>query len=117
MNFRISVVSWTGLATWCAEGGAQSTALSIPSFLVVSSASSCGKTGKPDDAAINTDIEAKMFSEPGTKAATVEAWSQGGEVTLIGQVLDDSARLAAYKIASQAKGVAKVNDQVTVPTA
>ena len=75
---------------------------------------SCGKFGKPDDAAITTDIKAKMFSEPSLKSASVDASSRGGEVTLTGQVADDSARLAAYKIASEAKGVIKVNDQMTV---
>src|SRR4029434_5575521 len=48
------------------------------------------------------------------KAANVDVSSRGGEVTLTGQVPDDSARLAAYKIASEAKGVGKVNDQMTV---
>ena len=75
---------------------------------------SCGKMGKPDDAVITTDIKAKMFSEPSLKSATVDVSSRGGEVTLTGQVPDDSARLAAYKIASEAKGVTKVNDQMTV---
>ena len=78
---------------------------------------SCGKLGKPDDAAIATDIKARMFSEPGLKAANVDVTSRGGEVTLTGQVPDDSARLAAYKIASEAKGVTKVNDQMTVQAA
>jgi BON domain len=75
---------------------------------------SCGKIGKPDDAAITTDIKAKMFSEPSLKSASVDVSSRGGEVTLSGQVPDDSARLTAYKIASEAKGVSKVNDQMTV---
>jgi len=74
---------------------------------------SCNEA-KPNDAAITTDIKAKMFSEPSLKAASVDVSSRGGEVTLMGQVPDDSARLAAYKIASEAKGVTKVNDQMTV---
>jgi len=82
--------------------------------VILGGVSSCGKMGKPDDAAITTDIKAKMFSEPALKAANVDVSSRGGEVTLSGQVPDDSARLAAYKIASEAKGVGKVNDQMTV---
>jgi BON domain len=78
---------------------------------------SCNKLGKPDDAAITTDIKAKMFSDPSLKAANVEVSTHGGEVTLSGQVPDDSARLAAYKIASESKGVSKVNDQMSVPSA
>jgi hypothetical protein len=75
---------------------------------------SCGKMGKPDDAAITTGIKARMFSEPSLKSATVDVSSRGGEVTLSGQVPNDSARLAAYKIAREATGVSKVNDQMTV---
>jgi hypothetical protein len=91
----------------------------VPTLLLVAvlagaSVSSCNKVGRPDDAAITTDIKAKMFSEPSLKAATVDVSSRGGEVTLTGQLPDDSARLAAYKIASEAKGVTKVNDQMTV---
>jgi hypothetical protein len=78
---------------------------------------SCNKLGKPDDAAITTDIKAKMFSDPSLKAANVEVSAHGGEVTLSGQVPDDSARLAAYKIASESKGVSKVNDQMSVQSA
>lgn len=88
--------------------------LTLLAVVVVGAASSCGKMGKPDDARITTDIKAKMFSEPSLKAANVDVSSRGGEVTLSGQVPDYSARLAAYKIASEAKGVTKVNDQMTV---
>jgi hypothetical protein len=82
--------------------------------LVAAAVSSCGRMGRPDDTTITTDIKARMFSEPALKAASVDVSSRGGEVTLTGQVADDSARLAAYKIASEAKGVTKVNDQMTV---
>src|SRR5882724_5995373 len=85
--------------------------------LVLLFAVSCNKLGKPDDAAITTDIKAKMFSDPSLKAANVEVSAHGGEVTLAGQVPDDSARLAAYKIASESKGVSKVNDQMSVVSA
>src|SRR5262249_50246298 len=88
--------------------------LLLVNLLVLISVVSCGRVGRPDDAAITTDIKAKMFSEPALKAANVDVSSHGGQVTLTGQVADDSARLAAYKIASEAKGVTKVNDQMTV---
>jgi hypothetical protein len=84
---------------------------------VLSFAVSCNRLGKPDDAAITTDIKAKMFSDPSLKAANVEVSVHGGEVTLSGQVPDDTARLAAYKIASESKGVSRVNDQMSVQTA
>src|SRR2546421_12695114 len=78
---------------------------------------SCSRIGKPSDDAITRDIKAKMFSEPALKAATVDVVSKQGEVTLTGQVPDDAARLAAYKIASETKGVSRVNDQMSVATA
>lgn len=89
-------------------------ALLLGSLLLV--APGC-KFGKPDDAAITTDIKAKMFSEPTLKSASVDVSSKDGVVTLTGKVPDDSARLAAYKIATEEKGVTKVNDQMTVQTA
>src|SRR6266550_9290240 len=78
---------------------------------------SCSRIGAPGDDAITTDIKAKMFSEPALKAATVDVVSKQGEVTLTGQVPDDAARLAAYKIASETKGVSRVNDQMSVAAA
>jgi len=85
--------------------------------LLLTMSVSCSRIGKPSDDAIATDIKAKMFSEPGLKAATVDVVSKQGEVTLTGQVPDDGARLAAYKIASETKGVTRVNDQMSVATA
>jgi hypothetical protein len=55
-----------------------------------------------------------MFSEPALKAATVDVVSKHREVTLTGQVPNDGARLAAYKIATETKGVSRVNDQLSV---
>ena len=86
-------------------------------LLVLTFSVSCSRLGAPSDDAIATDIKAKMFSEPSLKSASVDVSSKGGVVTLSGQVPDDAARLAAYKIATQAKGVAKVNDQMSVVTA
>jgi hypothetical protein len=86
-------------------------------LLVLCFSASCSRIGAPSDDAIATDIKAKMFSEPALKSAAVDVSSKGGEVTLTGQVPDDAARLAAYKIATQAKGVTKVNDQLSVVTA
>jgi hypothetical protein len=86
-------------------------------LLVLCFSVSCSRIGAPSDDAIATDIKAKMFSEPALKSAAVDVSSKGGEVTLTGQVPDDAARLAAYKIATQAKGVTKVNDQLSVVTA
>src|SRR5438094_1790686 len=85
--------------------------------LMLTMSVSCSRIGKPSDDAITTDIKAKMFSDPTLKIATVDVVSKQGEVTLTGQVPDDAARLAAYKIASETKGVSRVNDQMSVATA
>jgi hypothetical protein len=86
-------------------------------MLALTMSVSCSRIGKPSDEAITTDIKAKMFSEPALKTATVDVVSNHGEVTLTGQVPDDAARLAAYKIASETKGVSRVNDQMSVAAA
>ncbi len=85
--------------------------------LMLAMSVSCSRIGAPSDDAITTDIKAKMFSEPALKIATVDVASKHGEVTLTGQVPDDAARLAAYKIASETKGVSRVNDQLSVAAA
>ena len=86
-------------------------------FVALSLSISCSRFGKRADDAITTDIKAKMFSEPSLKSANVDITSKGGVVTLSGQVPDDAARLAAYKIAASTNGVTKVNDQMSVTTA
>jgi len=86
-------------------------------LLAVSFAASCSRLRAPNDDAITTDIKAKMFSEPMLKNASVDVATHGGVVTLTGQAPDDSAHLAAFKIATQEKGVSKVNDQISVAIA
>src|SRR5258708_13425101 len=78
---------------------------------------SCSRIGAPSDDAITTDIKAKMFSEPALKTATVDVVSKNGEVTLTGQVPNDAARLAAYKIATETNGVSRGNDQMSIAVA
>lgn len=80
--------------------------------LVIALAAGCNK--KPDDAGIVTQIQSQMFSEPQLKGTSLQVASHNGEVTLSGTVPSDAAHLEAYKIASQAPGVSKVDDQVTV---
>lgn len=70
---------------------------------------------KPTNDSIATDIKAKMFSDPLLKSSTVNVSVKDGTVTLSGQLSDDAARLAAERIAADAKGVSKVIDQTTVP--
>ncbi len=78
-------------------------------------ATGCAK--KADDAAIVTNIQAQMFSDPQLRGADLKVTSAQGEVTLSGTVPSDTARLDAYKLASQTPGVVKVNDQMNVGSA
>jgi BON domain-containing protein len=83
--------------------------------LAVALAAGCAK--KPDDAAIVTNIQSQMFSDQQLKDANVQVSSNKGEVTLSGTVTTDAAHLDAYKIASEAPGVSKVDDQIVVQSA
>src|SRR5260370_38487850 len=70
-----------------------------------------------NDAAITTNIKAKMFSDPQLKTATLDVSAKNGVVTLTGQVPDDSARSQAFKLANATPRVTKENDQMTGATA
>lgn len=83
--------------------------------LAVSFAVACSR--RADDTAIVTSIQSQMFSDEAFKGASLHVISDNGEVTLTGSVPTVSARLDAYKIASQTRGVTKVNDQMTVQEA
>jgi hypothetical protein len=71
---------------------------------------------QPTDEAITTQIKAKMFSEPGLKAASLNVTAKNGIVTLSGELPDETARLEARTIASQTPGVKQVIDSTTVPS-
>jgi hypothetical protein len=81
---------------------------------VVGLGRSCNKLGKPNDDAITTAIQAKMYSEPLLKASSIAVVTKDGIVTLTGQVPDDAARLAAERISSQTDGVKQVIDSTTM---
>jgi hypothetical protein len=75
---------------------------------------SCNRLLKPTDDAISTGIKSRMFSDPALKSSSVEVSSNGGVVTLTGQVPDQATRQAADNIASAENGVKQVIDQLTV---
>jgi hypothetical protein len=84
-------------------------------ILALALAGGCAR--KPDDAALVTNIKSQVFSDRLLKDADLRVSSNKGEVTLSGTVPNDAARQEAYKIALQAPGVVKVNDQMTVEAA
>ncbi len=93
----------------------RSNTLLLVAVLAMAFVSACNAA--PNDAAIATDIKAKMFSDPQLKDSNLQVTVTKGQVTLVGSVPSDGARLAAYKLANEEKGVGKVNDQMTVELA
>lgn len=86
-------------------------------FVAAGFSASCSRLVAQSDDAITKDIKAKMSSDPLLKNASVNVTTHGRVVTLTGQVPDDSAHLAVYKIATGERGVTKVDDQINVPLA
>jgi outer membrane biosynthesis protein TonB len=93
----------------------RSTTLLLAAVLALAFAAACNIA--PNDAAIATDIKAKMFSDAQLKDSNLLVTVDKGQVTLAGSVPSDATRLAAYKLATEEKGVSKVNDQMTVEVA
>ena len=87
---------------------------SILSITVLGIVVAAGCARKPNDAALVTSIKAQMFSDAQLQGANLQVTAKDGQVTLAGTVPSDAARLDAYKIATQTRGVSKVNDQMTV---
>lgn len=89
--------------------------LTLSLLVALSFGVACSRTRSDD--AITTDLKARMFSDPQLKSANLSVSTHNGVVTLSGEVLDDATRLAAYKLASEAPGVTKVDDQMAVTQA
>jgi outer membrane biosynthesis protein TonB len=89
--------------------------LFLAALSMVVLAAGCSSTQK--DQALATDIKAKMFSDPQVKTANVDVAVKDGEATLSGEVPDDGARYAAFKIATDTPGVKHVVDKMAVQSA
>jgi outer membrane biosynthesis protein TonB len=87
----------------------------LAGLFVAALAAGCSSTQK--DQALATDIKAKMFSDPQVKTANVDVAVKDGEATLSGEVPDDGARYAAFKIATDTPGVKHVVDKTVVQSA
>ena len=69
---------------------------------------------KPDDQAIASDIQGKLFADSVLKTRDIHVSSEGGVVTLTGTVSTDLEKAAVERMASQVKGVRQVQNQLTV---
>ncbi len=68
----------------------------------------------PDDKAITTDIQAKLFGDPVLKTRDIRVVSQNGVVTLSGTVDTELEKSAVEHLASQQEGVKNVLNTLSV---
>jgi hypothetical protein len=88
--------------------------VSLAGLALLGIAFAAGCSSKPNDAQLVTNIQSQMFADAQLKSANLQVAVIDGQVTLKGTVPNDAARYEAYKIAAQAAGVKKVNDQLVV---
>lgn len=70
----------------------------------------------PDDKAIATEIQAKLYGDSVLKTRDIHVTSQKGVVTLTGTVGTELEKAAAERLAGQAKGVKSVVNQLAIST-
>ncbi len=77
--------------------------------------SACSLANKePDDLAIRSGIQSRLFQDATLKARDIRVDSLKGVVTLTGAVTSDTEKLAVEGLAKQVTGVTQVIDQLTV---
>ncbi len=73
----------------------------------------CGPKG-PNDQALTSDIQAKLYANDATRAANIKVAVSNGAVTLSGDVPSSDVELQAMKIANGTSGIHGVTDQMKV---
>lgn len=71
---------------------------------------------KPDDQAIVSDVQTKLFEDPVLKTRDIRVTSEKGVVTLDGTVGTELEKAAAIRLTNQVKGVSQVIDGLTLQT-
>jgi hypothetical protein len=69
---------------------------------------------KPDDQAIASDIQGKLFADSVLKTRDIRVTCESGIVTLAGTVNTDLEKAAVERLAAQVNGVRQVQNQLTV---
>jgi BON domain/YMGG-like Gly-zipper len=72
------------------------------------------KASAPDDAAIRTSIQSRLYQDSTLRARGIQADSQKGVVTLTGTVNSDAEKSLAEQLSVQAPGVKEVVNQLNV---
>jgi hypothetical protein len=86
-------------------------------ILAVTALSACNLVTSlqaPDDKAIVSDIQAKLFQDPVLKLRDIQVASQKGVVVLTGSVNTELEKAAAERMAGEVKGVKQIVDQLNV---
>ncbi len=86
----------------------------LMSALVFGSCNFLQVANKPDDQAIISDVQAKLFQDPVLKTRDIRVSSEKGVVTLDGAVATELEKAAAVRLTNQVKGVSQVIDQLTL---
>jgi hypothetical protein len=73
-----------------------------------------GCKSKPDDNALNTQVQARLFSDQNLSGQAIQTAVQNGIVTLTGNVTSDTARTIAAGDAAQIAGVKTVVNNLVV---
>ncbi len=72
------------------------------------------KAGAPDDAAIKTTVQSRLYQDSTLRARGIQVDSQQGVVTLTGTVNSDAEKSLAEQLSVQAPGVKEVVNQLSV---
>lgn len=86
----------------------------LGSTLLVSSCNILETLQPPDDKAIVSEVQAKLFEDPVLKTRDIRVTAEKGVVTLAGTVATELEKTAVERFASRAKGVKQVVSQLAV---
>lgn len=86
-------------------------------MLLLGACNLVNKPAGPDDKAITSDIQSRLFQDQVLKTRDIRVDSQKGVVTLTGTVNSDIEKLAVERLANEATGVKQIVDQLTVSAA
>ncbi len=88
--------------------------LALGSTLLLAACDALQLSQNPDDKAIASDVQVKLFQDPVLKTRDIRVTSQKGVVVLTGTVQTELEKVAVEHLANQAKGVKQVINQLSV---
>ena len=86
----------------------------LASMLLLGSCNILETFQPPDDKAIVSDVQAKLFEDPVLKTRDIRVTAEKGVVTLVGTVATELEKAAVERFASRAKGAKQVVNQLAV---